>query len=68
LGGGKWEGWDGLGEVEFEAVDVIKFGVVVVKDPGIAAAFAVVDTGETDVRELRVNFAGEGVEAEISGS
>jgi hypothetical protein len=54
--------------VEFEAVDVIKFGVVVVKDPGIAAAFAVVDTGETDIRELRVNFAGEGVEAEISGS
>lgn len=55
-----------LYEVDLEVVDAMVFDVVV--DPGFATAFAVVESAETDVRELSENFAGEAVETEIPGS
>jgi hypothetical protein len=57
-----------LYEVELEAVDMMAFDVVVAVDPGTVTAFAVVESDDTDVRELSVNSAGERVEVEIETS
>jgi hypothetical protein len=53
-----------LYEVQDEAVDVIAVDVVV----GITTTFAVVESDDTDVRDLNINSAGKRVEVETEAS